>query len=57
MYDLYDNLTARLRASGEYVWPLALRLIMFWEFWEVGTKKFSGQNWFADIPSARLGRN
>ena len=52
MYDLYDNLTARLRASGEYVWPLALRLIMFWEFWEAGTKKFSGQNWFADIPWA-----
>lgn len=52
MYDVYDNLTARLRASGEYIWPLALRLIMFWEFWEAGTKKFHGSNWFADVPWA-----
>lgn len=52
MYDAYDNLTARLRASGDYVWPLALRLIMFWEFWEAGSTKFKGQNWFADIPWA-----
>ena len=48
--DLYDNLTARLRASGDYLWPLALRLIMFWEFWEAGMAKLNGQNWFADIP-------
>lgn len=52
MYDAYDNLTARLRASGDYIWPLALRLIMFWEFWEAGIGKFRGQNWFADIPWA-----
>jgi putative oxidoreductase len=52
MFDPYDNLTARLRAGGEYIWPLALRLIMFWEFWEAGIKKFRGQNWFADIPWA-----
>lgn len=50
--DLYDNLTARLRASGDYLWPLALRLIMFWEFWEAGIKKLRGENWFADIPWA-----
>ena len=52
MFDLYDNLTARLRASGDYLWPLALRLIMFWEFWEAGIKKLNGENWFADIPWA-----
>jgi putative oxidoreductase len=52
MFDLYDNLTARLRASGDYLWPLVLRLIMFWEFWESGTQKLGGKNWFADIPWA-----
>jgi len=46
----YDNLTSRLRASGDYVWPLALRLILAWEFWEAGITKLRGQNWFADIP-------
>ena len=49
---LYDQLTSRLRASGEYVWPLALRLIMFWEFWESGIMKLRGENWFAEIPWA-----
>ena len=52
MFDSYDNTTARLRASGDYVWPLALRLIMFWEFWEAGTRKLRGENWFAEIPWA-----
>ena len=46
----YDHLTSRLRASGDYVWPLALRLIMAWEFWEAGLIKLNGNNWFADIP-------
>jgi len=48
----YDQLTSRLRASGDYVWPLVLRLIMFWEFWESGVTKLRGENWFADIPWA-----
>ena len=52
MFDLYDNLTARLRASGSYLWPLVLRLIMFWEFWESGTEKLGGDNWFSEIPWA-----
>jgi len=46
----YDTLTSRLRASGDYVWPLALRLIMAWEFGEAGLSKLRGENWFADIP-------
>lgn len=52
MLDFYDTLTARLRASGDYVWPLALRLILAWEFWEAGVTKLHGKNWFADIPWA-----
>ncbi len=52
MFDSYDNVTARLRASGDYLWPLALRLILFWEFWEAGTKKLHGENWFSEIPWA-----
>lgn len=48
----YDNLTSRLRASGDYVWPLALRLILAWEFWEAGITKLHGENWFGDIPWA-----
>jgi putative oxidoreductase len=52
MFEIYDNLTARLRAGGNYLWPLVLRLIMFWEFWESGSEKLGGKNWFAEIPWA-----
>lgn len=52
MFESYDKITARLRASGDYIWPLALRLILFWEFWEAGIGKYRGTNWFADIPWA-----
>lgn len=52
LFKAYDDLTARLKASGDYIWPLALRLIMFWEFWEAGISKYRGDNWFADIPWA-----
>ena len=52
MMEIYDTLTARLRACGDYVWPLALRLILAWEFWESGITKLNGTNWFADIPWA-----
>jgi len=48
----YDGLTSRLRVSGDYVWPLALRLILSWEFWESGLTKLHGENWFAQIPWA-----
>ena len=50
--NFYDELTSRLRVSGDYVWPLALRLILAWEFWEAGITKLRGENWFADIPWA-----
>jgi putative oxidoreductase len=52
MFDAYDNLTARLRVAGDYLWPLALRLILAWEFWEAGITKLRGANWFEDIPWA-----
>ena len=51
-FRFYDNLTSRLRSAGDYVWPLALRLILAWEFWEAGSTKLRGENWFADIPWA-----
>ena len=51
LINLYDDTTARLRASGDYVWPLALRLIMFWEIWESGVEKYTGDNWFQYIPN------
>lgn len=49
MIDFYDNLAARLRTSGDWVWPLGLRLIMFWEFWDSGITKFRGSNWFESV--------
>ena len=51
LVNIYDGMTSRLKASGEYVWPLALRLIMFWEFWESGLVKLRGENWFQHIPT------
>lgn len=52
VFNFHDAITSRLRVSGEYVWPLALRLILAWEFLEAGLTKLNGQNWFADIPWA-----
>jgi len=52
MLNFYDNLTSRLRVSGDFVWPLFLRLILAWEFWEAGYGKLTGENWFAQIPWA-----
>lgn len=52
VYNFYDTITSRLRVSGDYVWPLALRLILAWEFYEAGITKLHGTNWFADIPWA-----
>lgn len=50
--NFYDRLTSRLRTSGDWVWPLGLRLIMAVEFWEAGQTKLNGNNWFAEIPWA-----
>jgi len=48
---LWSALTARLAGANETIPPLILRLIMGWEFWESGTEKLYGDNWFADIQS------
>jgi len=45
----YDAVVGRLRAMGEYLPPLVLRLIMGWEFFEAGLEKFRGDNWFSNI--------
>lgn len=45
----WDGLAARLRAGGEVLPLLVLRLVMGWEFWESGLEKLHGENWFADI--------
>lgn len=52
MLKIYDNLTARLREAGDWTWPLLLRLILAWEFFEAGLGKLRGENWFGDIPWA-----
>jgi len=52
VFEIYDDFTSRLKDSGEYLWPLLLRLILAWEFWESGVTKLHGDNWFAQIPWA-----
>lgn len=47
--DAWTALAARLHAADDTLSPLVLRLIMGWEFWESGTEKLRGENWFADI--------
>lgn len=32
--------------------PLALRLLLAYEYWDSGIMKFKGENWFADIQNA-----
>ena len=49
LIDTWESLTSRLRGIGQWIPPLILRLIMGWEFWESGTEKYSGENWFAQI--------
>lgn len=36
-----------LQAAGAS--PLLLRLLLAWEFWEAGSMKLYGENWFADL--------
>jgi len=54
--ELYDRLTDRLRAAGDWVAPLGLRLLLAYEFYNAGTMK-SGidgtPGWFAnkDFPA------
>lgn len=47
----WESLTARLRGAGEVIPPLAIRLILGYEFWEAGIEKLRGENWFAQVQS------
>ena len=47
--DLYVRATASLTRLGNAFGPLALRLLLAWEFGTAGLEKLRGQNWFADI--------
>lgn len=50
--ELAQGLRERLDGVGDWLAPLGLRVILFWEFWESGKEKLHGQNWFADVPWA-----
>ncbi|KAF1055388.1 MAG: hypothetical protein GAK43_00181 [Stenotrophomonas maltophilia] len=41
--------TPRLDAVGRWLSPLALRVLLAWEFFESGREKLHGANWFADL--------
>lgn len=43
------NLYDKLSAVGGWVALLGLRLVLAWEFWHAGMRKFAGENWFAEI--------
>lgn len=45
----WEVLTRPLDALNQFLPQLFLRLILAWEFWEAGVKKFSGSNWFSGI--------
>lgn len=47
--DLYAHAAANLTRFGHALGPLALRLLLAWEFGEAGLEKLRGTNWFADI--------
>lgn len=47
--NLYFTLTDRLERVGAWLAPLALRLLLAWEFGEAGLEKFRGENWFAGV--------
>ena len=46
LLDLRRSIVGILDSSGEWVALLLIRLLMAWEFWFAGMKKFSGSNWF-----------
>ncbi len=47
--NLYFSLTDWLERAGAWLAPLALRLLLAWEFGEAGLEKFRGENWFAGV--------
>lgn len=49
MLHWYDDITERLRAAGDWLAPLGIRLLLFYEFWTAGRMKVGGNNWFGSI--------
>lgn len=49
MKSIHHSIIGRLNSTGQWLPPLALRLILFWEFWEAGLQKYNGNNWFGSI--------
>lgn len=49
IYNFYDGLTAQLHKASDYLWPLLLRAILFYEFFFPGIGKLKGDNWFTGI--------
>ena len=47
--NFWVGLTSRLNSVGQWIPPLLIRLILFWEFYEAGAKKLKGNNWFSSI--------
>lgn len=45
--ELAQALRERLNGVGDWLAPLGLRVILWWEFWEAGMEKLHGDNWFA----------
>jgi putative oxidoreductase len=46
---LYNSAVSRISAYSNSLPPLALRLLLAWEFGEAGFEKLHGTNWFADL--------
>ncbi len=46
---LWHLLTSRMNSAGQWIPPFFIRLILFWEFYEAGTQKLNGKNWFGRI--------
>jgi putative oxidoreductase len=49
LQSFWTQLTSRLNSAGQWIPPLFIRLILFWEFYEAGTQKLNGSNWFSNI--------
>ena len=47
--ELWQSIVERLEGLGQWLAPFALRVVLFWEFWEAGREKFGGMNWFMNI--------
>jgi putative oxidoreductase len=45
----WDALATALNRAGEWIAPLALRLLLGWEYYESGREKFRGENWFGQV--------